>query len=96
MRTTPSIADNLRAVGESVYAPVDPLSRERILAEQRRSDSRAEAAEALGRGDTKEYIAQSIIANQDPDNAIKYAGAAGYNVVPTRASNVNGGQTAFP
>jgi hypothetical protein len=49
-----------------------------------------------GRGDTKEYIAQSIIANQDPDNAIKYAGAAGYNVVPTRASNVNGGQTAFP
>jgi len=92
-----SIADSLRTVGEGAFAPVDPLARERMRAEQRRGDARTKAADALNRGDAKEYIAQSIIANQDPDAAIKFAGASGINLIPTRAGNVNqAGETGFP
>ena len=69
-----TIADSLRDAGAGMFRPLDPLSRERIAAEQRHGASRAKAAEALSRGDTREYIAQSIMADQSADDAVKYAG----------------------
>jgi hypothetical protein len=91
-----SIADSLRAIGEGSFRPIDPLTRERMAAEQRHSASRAKAADALSRGDTREYIAQSIMADQSADDAVKYAGAAGYNIIPTREGNRNVGTDGYP
>jgi hypothetical protein len=91
-----SIADSLKDVGDGMFRPLDPLTRERMAAEQRHTASRAKAAEALGRGDMTEYLAQSYIANKSADDAIKYAGAAGYNIIPTREGNRNLGTDGYP
>jgi hypothetical protein len=68
-----TIADSLRSVAEGMFRPVDPLTRERLNEADRRRASRANAVEALRRGDMQEYWAQSILANQPGADALEYA-----------------------
>ena len=44
-----TIADNLGSVGEAVFRPVDPRTRERLSEADRRRASRASAMDALRR-----------------------------------------------
>jgi hypothetical protein len=68
-----TIADSLGSVGEAMFRPVDPVARERLNEAQRRLASRANAVDALRRGDMQEYWAQSIMANQPGADALEYA-----------------------
>jgi hypothetical protein len=56
-----------------MFRPVDPVARERLNEAQRRLASRANAVDALRRGDMQEYWAQSIMANQPGADALEYA-----------------------
>ena len=72
-----SIADSLATLGEAEFAPIDPLSRERIRQSQFEQASRAKALDALQRGDVQEYLAQSVMARQSAVDAEGYAQLAG-------------------
>jgi hypothetical protein len=60
-------------LGRPCFGPIDPLTRERLSEAQRRGVSRANAVDALRRGDMQEYWAQSILANQPGTDALEYA-----------------------
>ena len=72
-----TIAEIMQDTGEAVFAPIDPLSRERIRQSQFEQASRAKALDALQRGDMQEYLAQSIMAHQSAVDAEGYAQLSG-------------------
>jgi hypothetical protein len=72
-----TIADSLRNIGESMYRPIDPVSQERIRQMQMQDTARANAIDALQRGDMREYVKQGIMANLPVADASGYARSAG-------------------
>jgi hypothetical protein len=67
----------MQEAGDAAFAPIDPLSRERIRQSQFEQDSRAKMLDALKRGDTMEYLAQSVMAHQSAVDVEGYAQLAG-------------------
>src|SRR5450830_1299919 len=81
-----SLVDALRSASEGVgaassaYANASP-DREKNLAvqaaNQRRADAIAKGNDALRRGDMREFLAQSMLADRSGQDAIDYAKAGG-------------------
>jgi hypothetical protein len=72
-----TIADNLRAVGENIYRPIDPVSQQTLIQMHRQAEARAKMIDALQSGDLVEYGRQGILANVPIDDAQGYARQAG-------------------
>jgi hypothetical protein len=74
---TGSIADSLKSIGDSMYRPIDPVSREKIRQMQMQNAARTNMIAALQRGDLIEYGAQGIQAGVPIADAQGYAIQAG-------------------
>jgi hypothetical protein len=74
-----SVADSLRSVGDSMfgYGARDEIKNQNMSREQTIAGAKVKATDALRRGDTLEFLAQSILADPSGSSAVTFARQAG-------------------
>jgi hypothetical protein len=73
-----SVTASLRDIGDSMFKPIDPVARERALQIQNQNAARANAADALQRGDLREYVRQGLMGGIPIADASGYTTQAGF------------------
>lgn len=74
-----SIADSLGSIGDSMYGygARNEIKSQKMSREQTIAEANVKATDALRRGDTMEFLAQSILADPTGSSAATFARAAG-------------------